>query len=594
MGPGVTLAAVLGVVARARPTQVLGSPTVDGYGTQWFYWFAGEVLAGRQAPGWTDLLFHPWGKDLYTHTGGNLLDAWIAAPLRVGLGAVTGFNLWIALLLVSNAWAGVRLAEALGIQTSARWVAGVALVLNPYVLAELDLGRPTQAWIAPAGLALAALMRMRGPWQGAVAGGWLGVTALAYWYYGLLVGVLAVTLGLWRVATEASRGPVITANLLGAAATLAATLPFAAPMLGGLDAGGVPGLLAVDGDGPLAPLALRTAEGDPQGLYVVAPLLAQAGSLLDDGGLRFNPGLPAWSHVHSMALVAGMGVLLWERLRRRGRGGVAGGAPPRPQILGPWLVAGTLLALYTASGPAWAIAGETFVNHPWIATYTSSDVLRRWWWPGRAVAMAHLLVAPTIALVLVRIRPSLARWGVAGVTGLTLALPLRQDGLLPLAAWEAAPSAVLDCLATAPRGAVIDLPLLTDQKNLWFQTLHGHPILGGMLMKKPAFAPSDLARLRAEDPLVAALDVIGEKQYTRDLAPATPEQRAAVVAAGYRYVLARIDAFARPRTDARGETTWVSEWSRPRRQLLALLGEPGAEEGGLAIWTLDGMDLGCE
>ncbi|MFN7147045.1 MAG: hypothetical protein ACK4YP_24970, partial [Myxococcota bacterium] len=141
-------------------------------------------------------------------------------------------------------------------------------------------------------------------------------------------------------------------------------------------------------------------------------------------------------------------------------------------------------------------------------------------------------------------------------------------------------------------GAVIDVPLLVDQKNLWFQTVHGKPILGGMLLKKAAFAPPAFTALRDGDPLVRTLEAIGEHQPLRDVAPATEAERAALGDLGYRYVLARVDAFARPR-NVGGAVEWVSEWSRPRRQLLALLGAPAAEDAALAVWTLDGGAIDC-
>ncbi len=595
----IAVVASLGGAVASPASRVAGSPTVDGFGTQWFYWFAGEVAAGRQQAGWTDLLFHPWGKDVYTHTGGNLLDAWLAWPLREALGPVLGFNAWIVIVLATNAWAGARLAAAFGVGAGARWPAAVALVLNPYVLGEIDLGRPTQAWLAPAGFAVAGLVEMRRIREGLVAGLWLAVAALGYWYYGLVLAVAAALVGLARLAGGPERVRVLAANAAAAGVAAGITLPFALPMLRALEGGHVPGLLAVDGTGPLAPLALRTVEGDEQGLYVVAPLRVAAGSLLDDGGLRFNPGIPALFGVHLLVAAVGCGLLLWGVAGRDGapdtaRRGALRGAPPRPKNKLSWIWLPLALggALVVASGPAFVVGDALVPNRAWIALVAEVDALRRWWWPGRAVFLVHVLVAPLLAVVLAAVPWRRGARVLAGLGLLAVLLaPLRREALLPMATWDAAVPDTLACLAAAPPGAVIDVPLLVDQKNLWFQTVHRHPILGGMLLKKPAFAPAAFAAFRHEDPLVAALDLIGEKHYTRDVAPATEAQRMALVARGYRYVLARVDAFARPRTDARGQTTWVSEWSRPRRQLLSLLGPPAAEDAALAAWTLDGAPL---
>ncbi len=586
----VSIAVVLAGVATGPGSPVVGSPTVDGFGTQWFFWFAAEVAAGRAEAGHTDLLFYPWGKDVYTHTGGNLLDAWLAWPLRVGLGPVFGFNAWVALVLATNAWAGARLAAAFGVSPGARWPAALALVLNPYVLAEIDLGRPTQAWLAPAGFALAGLVTMRRARDAVAAGAALAAAALVYWYYGLALAAAAVAVGSARVLAGPERARVFAANAVAALVAAALAVPFALPMLAALDAGVVPGLLALDGTGPLAPLALRTVEGDAQGLYVVAPLSGAGGSLLGEGALSFNAGLPALFAAHLVVAVLGCGWML----RRGGAPGGVAGAPPRPMnwIWSPFVVLGGLVV---ASGPAFVLGEALVPNRAWIALVAEVDALRRWWWPGRAVFLVHVVAAPLLAVLLAAVP---ARFGARFITGVTLllaiAVPLRREALLPLATWDATVPATLTCLADAPAGAVIDLPLLVDQKNLWFQTVHQHPVLGGMLLKKPAFAPAAFATLRAEDPLVRALDAVGDRQYTRDIPPATDAERAALVARGYRYVLARVDAFARPVTNRAGVTTWESEWSRPRRQLLALLGAPAAEDPALAVWTLDGGSLPCE
>ncbi len=580
LGIGLALVAVLAPVLVDPTARVVGSSSVDGFGTQWFFWFAGEVLAGRQPAGVTDLLFFPWGKDVYAHTGGNLVDAWLATPLRLALGPALGFDAWVAVVLLTNAWAGARLAAAFGAPPGWRWTAGIALILNPYVLGELDLGRVTQAWLAPAGFALAGLVTMRTAREAALAGLSLALTALVYWYYGLLLATVAVLLAGWRLLLGPARPNALGTNALAALVAVLVALPFAVPMLTALDAGTVPGLLAIDGTGALAPLALRTVEGDAQGVYVIAPLLGAAGSLLEEGGLRFNAGIPALFRVHLAVAALGLGVLLAS-------GGVSGAA----RRWG-WVAGALLLALVVASGPVFVLGDRLIPNRTWIALVTELDVLRRWWWPGRAVFLFHLLVAGLVP-VLLHALPRRLGIPAGGVLLLVVVGLLRREALLPLSAWDATVPPSLRCLAAAPPGAVIDVPLLVDQKNLWFQTVHEKPLLGGMLLKKAAFVPEQFTELRATDPLLAAIERIGDRQYTRETTPAAPEARKALAAYGYQYVVARIDAFWRPRADDDGTVTLVSEWSRPRRQLLALLGAPAFEDHALAIWTLDGTPLAC-
>jgi hypothetical protein len=86
-------------------TAFLGIDYVDALGTQWFYWFVDHEL-GRDKPlGHTDLFFYPWGKDIFAHTGTNVLDAVLAMPVRWLLGPVLGYNLFVIAGLAASAWA---------------------------------------------------------------------------------------------------------------------------------------------------------------------------------------------------------------------------------------------------------------------------------------------------------------------------------------------------------------------------------------------------------------------------------------------------------------------------------------------------------
>ena len=70
----------------------IGVEYVDGFGTQWFYWFVERGVRSLEPMGHTDLFFYPWGKDIFAHTGTNILDAVFAVPFRMLLGEVLGYN----------------------------------------------------------------------------------------------------------------------------------------------------------------------------------------------------------------------------------------------------------------------------------------------------------------------------------------------------------------------------------------------------------------------------------------------------------------------------------------------------------------------
>lgn len=556
VGPIVIVCAILLVCARvfvAPWRWAVGDALVDGFGTHWFFWYVQEVMAGRT--GWlhTDLLFYPWGKDVYVHTGGNLLDAVLATPLLLVFGRTLGYNLWIALMLAGNGWAGARLGRAMG--ATVGWPGGLALILNPYVLYEIEAGRPMQAFLFFPALAMAWLWRLSSWREAVLAGVAVGLSGVGYWYYGLVLGVLAGVNALVCITTGPDRLGIAVRHVVVGVIALLLALPFAWPMMHALTTGSVPGLLALDGTGTIAPLSLRTVEGDAEGLYVIAWLRGAAGSLIDDEGLRFNEGV-------SPLLVVDALVLGWAFWRGPGRA-----------RLGAWCV----VVFVIASGPAFVVGHELIRNPMYLMAVASSGILRRWWWPGRAVFVLHLLVAGLAARMAAR------KW----VGGALLAGAILQlSPVLLLSRWDAAVPTPVACLATL-EGAVIDIPYLTDQKNLWYQTVHHRPLLGGMLVKKPAFGGAQAEAWLAGNSFLRVLDAIGNRRWTSDLT-FDEADRAAVVERGYRWILVRAEWFRRPVTRRNGAVEWESEWSRPKRLLeRAIASPPLAADAAVALYAVD-------
>ncbi len=572
----VVLLAALVVAGRAvlpPGRRFAGTDWLDAYGTEWFFWWTGEALLHGRSLGHTDLLFYPWGKDVYLHTGTNLLDAVLALPLRLALGPVAGMDLWVLLLLLGNAWAGARVARALGAGPDARLAAALVALCWPFALGEIQRGRPTQAMLVFLGLWVASLIERPTPRRGVLGGLWLGLAGLGYWFYGLLGAVLGALALAMRLVAGPERGRELLRTGLAAAVSLAVAAPLAWPLVERAAADGIPGLLAVGPTaGPLGHLRLLTEQGDPQGLSVLA-LDGRVGALLDVDGLRFDPGPRVFGPV-----AAALALL-----------GLAASRRARPVLLGA-LAAG----LFFAFGPALVI-GDRFVHDAaFTALYERVPLLRRWWWPSRALG---LLAWPAAAGAAVAVERLAGRWkrrwarpAAAAAVALAAAGGAAAAGLLPLASWDAAVAPGIACLARAPEGAVVELPYALGQRPLYHQTVHHKPMLNGMLVTKEAFQPEGFLRLRRDNSFVAALLALGDRQPLPG--PVRPEDRAAFEALGYRWVVVRREGFLRPRRRG-GRLVMVDDWARGRRAFRELLGEPAWEDEAVAIYDLRGEGLAC-
>lgn len=571
--------ALWGVLA-APGERVAGEQFLDGMGTQWFYWYAEQTLFGGEGFEHSQLLFFPFGKDLYVHTGGNLVDAYLALPLRALLGHIAGYNATVALIFLLNAWGAARLAASFGAGPLGQAAAAALLCLNPYGLGELDQGRPTQALVAFLPLGLAFLRERRG----LLAGVCLALCGFTYWYYGLVAGAAAALLGVIALLQDEDRWAVVRTWAVAGALCLALVLPVALPMLGSVEAGGVPGLLVFDGEGPLGGLHLRTAEGDPQGLFVQA-LNGDAGSITPrPEGPEFVAGAQNHGWLHGLLILPA----LWWLGRR---------SLP--------LVLLALLGLVLGTGPVLWLGGPE--NPLYIGLLKTLPFMRRWWWPMRATALLQVSLAALAGLslhgLLQHLGPRVeARWGARalkltelGLWGMLLPSSAAWSlGKAPLSWWNGVVSPVVsECLRDAPEGAVMDLPLAWDQFHLYDQVWHEKPQMGGMLSKKPAFGAGPVEALLSGNDLAMRVVGYGDRRFT--LAPEVDEEaREALLSIGYRYVLLRHEALRLELPNGRT----LDDTRRAERLISKVLGPPAASDPDgphpVTLWTLDGSALPCE
>lgn len=566
------IALVLGAVVFGKgmwegTTRFLGREYVDAWGTQWFYWFVGRQVEAGEGMGHTTLFFFPWGKDIYLHTGGNVLDGFLAWPVRWLVGPVAGYNLFILGIVATNVWAMRRLLLGLKVKPEPAALAAVFFGFNPWALHELRDGRPTQALLLFTLLFLSdylALDTDRRRWLPVRAGIWLALAGLTYWYNALFAGMAAGVLALWRVAGARRRAWMFGRHAAAGLVALLLVAPFALPMLGSDE---VPGLLSVE-TWTLTSWAPTTREGVNIGLYTFDPGSLGSGffALKDDGGLAF---LREDTNVYAPQLVLFLlGLLL---------------APGRMRAAGAVLVG---VGLLISMGPE--VGGVP--NPAYHALVHSSSIFQRLWWPSRALVLAQLGGGILAGFAFARLR-GLAPLAAVGLAGWWIA-ELRLSELGPMATWEAGIPAGYRCLGEAEDGAILELPYAHTQAHLYYQTVHGRSMFGGMVEDNLVFAPPEQVAYRSDNSFVAVLlDQAGEGEK----APVyTPADREALHTLGYKWVVLDKRAYldvgdtsARVGRSLEGRARWV------RRSLTNLLGAPVYEDEQTAIYAPWGDGSPC-
>ena len=553
-----------GVILPAlSPHHLIGIEAADSYGTQWFYWLTGRNLLEGGSWSHTDAFFYPWGKDILGHTGANFLDALLAAPIRAVLGDVAGYNAAVLLMLVLNGLAFVPLASDLTDDRRVVALSSALFALSPYALFELIEGRPTQALLAPLVLFVWALRR-EGWRMALLAGVLLAVSGSQYWFYTFFGGMIALGHGLVRAASQPR---ILLTHALTAAVALLLCSPVAATLLASSASGTTPGLLSTE-FWSLSSVTPVTVEGMPIGLRVWQPFAGIVGDYTVnpmDGQRRFAPLAP---QVPITALLCGLAVLIRPgRIRR-----------------GPW-VAMVLIAALLSIGPVLLI-GQTVVVEPlYLGMVKSLAFLRRLWWPARALSTLSILLAMSVTVVLSALASRGRLWIGGTVVALLWAGELFVGGVAPLPSWDATPPAGYRCLAHGPPGALIELPHAWSRSHLYYQTIHGRPIMGGMLENQEAFMPFESAQLQWENSFLVGMRLIADLHTPQ--VPPSQAHRQQLYDLGYRYVLLHLDGYVGRGIDHR-------HLRMADDRLRELLGAPVYADARVRIYAPWGGPSPCE
>ncbi len=173
---------------------LLGTATMDQVDTAWLRGAAARLLTG-QDPG----IFAPLGYPLAAVIP-NWMDHLLGAPLALLLPWPLADNLFWLLVITANGLAGHALGRHAGGGHGAGLLCGLGFALCESALREINASHAPQALLFWAPLFLLFLVKALGregrARHGVLAGLFLGLAALSYWYQALFLAVLAAPIAL--------------------------------------------------------------------------------------------------------------------------------------------------------------------------------------------------------------------------------------------------------------------------------------------------------------------------------------------------------------------------------------------------------------
>ena len=513
---------------------LLGFPNIDQGDTVMLRGIVAELLTHPGDFPHSTQVYFPIGfpvmhlvPNLMDHATGALLT-WLPFPLSD--------NLWWLLVLAANGLAAHRLGHRLG-GHGAGLLLGVGWICSDALLREANVHHAPQSMSFWAPLYLDALLvtlSREGRWShGVLAGLFMGMAALTYWYGAMFLAFASIPLALWGLRAHSWRRLGVAVGV----ATLLA-LPALLPELMAWES-----LPLTGGESP-APVRM---EGDlskvPENMKFITQ---QGGDLLFP--FRRNP----IDRSNALSLVV-LVLAAWTLWRQRSEGrvwallGVA--AIGYVFVLGPYLKLGE-----DALGPSLPFLwlGEL---HPFLARLT---------WPQRWGLLLPLGLLPLAAM-------APRSWMAAPLVLLEAFLlsgnaPLHVQDLSDLEGWRA---------LQASDGAVLELPLarpgpLAPIVGL-HQRYHRKPVVNPMLLPPGADAPQEWDAWLREMTLIEGLLVAEKGRRLKDPgAEAVVQLREAGVGA------IAIDALP-------GSTMKESRVVKLKAGLTQVLGEP-EDHGAVLIW----------
>jgi hypothetical protein len=163
----------------------------DIYGTIWVHWLVKESVLNFDLKSiWhTDLIFYPVGKYVLLDIG-NALTPLLGIPFQLLFGFPAYHNLICLLILILNGFSMYLLINYIVKNKIVAFFSGLIFGYSPYILNQINCGDIEQAilfWMVLYILYLLKMPNKRPLRNGLLAGLFLSITSLSYWFYGMFL-----------------------------------------------------------------------------------------------------------------------------------------------------------------------------------------------------------------------------------------------------------------------------------------------------------------------------------------------------------------------------------------------------------------------
>lgn len=480
-----------------HPATRLPGAYSDAYQNYWNYWWIDRALASGSNPFWTPLVYAPDGAPLYLHTL-NIFNGLVTLPLQWLFGVTSAYNGVIFLSFTLSAYCTYLLVVVITGSRLAGFAGGLIYAFGSYQMTQLLQEHPNlcaSEWLP----AYILCLLMAHEWTGRRRTGMIGVAVITIvlmllvdWQYIILALLFTILHTCYLTLARRSIAPALTATAIGLLAGLA-SLPLLWPTIRQVGSGE---FIIYNNYAP------QDFSADLLSFFLPSSFQSWW------GGTAARLGGEAVSPVNEKSIFLGYIPLVLAVV----------GCWRNRALAGFWAGAALTFALF-ALGPFMRVAGQEHLGPAgrliplpyWIVQQVPGLNISRY--PVRFSLGVTLCLAVLAGLGLARAERRLpARLGARGwrvLVALLLSALVIEHLVVPVPTrLVEAPPFYQQLAASSEVGAVLEWPFsLKRSRSLFYQTIHGHPIVGGYLSRPRIYPLRDLPPL--SDRIDGAPDITG-------------------------------------------------------------------------------------